>query len=268
MRGIDADQFAGGEERDAFAEQKGFAQIVGDEGDGFAEARGQRAKLALQFGAGDGIECAKRLVHKQDGGIAGEGARDADALALASRELAGVAGGEFAGVEADQEEHLADAVADALLGPALEAGDQRDVALDGPVGEQADVLNDVTDGAAEADGIPGGLIAAVNENLAGGGREQEVDELERSGFAGTAAAEEDQGLAPGDGEVEFVEQEAAVGEAISNVAHFDGEGVCGFGGVGFPGIERLLHGACSDQPLPALIAWERAAFANLNKKLG
>ncbi len=268
MRRIDADQSAGGEERDALAEQEGFAQIVGDEGDGFAEARGKRAKLALQFGAGDGIECAKRLVHEQDGRIAGKSACDADALALASRELAGVAGGEFASVEADQEEHLADAVADALLGPALEARDQRYVALDGPVREQADVLNDVTDGAAEADRVPGGLIAPVNEDLAGGRGQQKVDELERSGFAGTAAAEEDQGLAAGDGQVEFVEEEAAVRQAISDVAHFDGEGVRGFSGVRFPGGERLLHETCSDRPLPALTAWERAAFANLNKKLG
>ena len=199
LRGIDADQTAGGEERDALAKQEGFAQIVGDEGDGLAEARGKRAELALQFGARDGIERAERLVHEQDGRIAGEGARDADALTLASRELARVASGEFAGVEADEEEHLADSLADALLGPALEARDQRNVALDRPVREKADVLDDVTDAAAQADGVPGGLIAAVNENLAGGGRQQEIYELKRSGFAGTAASEEDQGLSAGNG---------------------------------------------------------------------
>jgi hypothetical protein len=94
--------YAGGEEQ-------GFSQIVSDEDDGFAEAAGEGAELALELGTGDGIERAEGLVHQKNGRIGGESAGDADALTLASGKFAGAAMRKFARVETDKLEHFLDA---------------------------------------------------------------------------------------------------------------------------------------------------------------
>jgi hypothetical protein len=87
------------EKSDARGEEEGFANVVGDEDDGFFEAASEGAEFALKLGASDGIEGAKRLVHEKDGRVGSEGASDADALALAAREFAGTARGKLGRVE-------------------------------------------------------------------------------------------------------------------------------------------------------------------------
>jgi hypothetical protein len=93
------DYFAGFEEDDALGEVEGFVEVVGDEQDGFADAGEQVAEHGLHLGAGEGIEGAEGLVHEQDAGIGGEGASEADALALSAGELPRVACAEFGEVE-------------------------------------------------------------------------------------------------------------------------------------------------------------------------
>ena len=78
------DNATGFQQNDAGGEQQGFAQVVGDENDGFAEAAGEGAELALKLGPGNGIEGAERFIHQQDRGICGKSAGDADALTLPS----------------------------------------------------------------------------------------------------------------------------------------------------------------------------------------
>jgi hypothetical protein len=75
------------QQHDTRRQQKSFTQIVGDEDNGFAQAAGQGRKFPLQLGTGDRIECAKRFVHKQDGGVSAKGSSNADALSLAAGEL-------------------------------------------------------------------------------------------------------------------------------------------------------------------------------------
>src|SRR5258708_33960833 len=70
--GNDAASF---EQDDAGSEKQRFAEIVGDEDDGLAEAAGEGAEFALELGAGDGVERTEGLVHEQDGRIGCEGAR-------------------------------------------------------------------------------------------------------------------------------------------------------------------------------------------------
>ena len=55
----------------------------------------------MQFGAGDGIERAERLVHQEDGRIGRQGARHAYALALAAGKFARIARGDV-GIESDE----------------------------------------------------------------------------------------------------------------------------------------------------------------------
>ncbi len=142
------------EQNDSRGEKEGFAQIVGDEDDGLAEAARQGAEFALEFGASDGIEGAKGLVHQKNGRIGGEGASNADALALAAGKFAGTAMGKFARIEADEVEHFLDAGGDARGVPLSQSGNQGDIFCNGEVGEKTSVLDDVTDAAAEANEIP------------------------------------------------------------------------------------------------------------------
>jgi len=142
------------EQDDSGSEEQGFAQIVGNEYDGLAEAAGQGAEFALEFGAGDGIERAEGLVHQKNGRIGGEGASDADALALAARKFAGTAMGKFARIEADEVEHFIDAVGDARSIPLSQSGNEGDIFGNSEVRKKTGVLDDVTNPAAEADEIP------------------------------------------------------------------------------------------------------------------
>jgi hypothetical protein len=98
----EGDQVSSVEESDARTEKKGFANVMGDEDDGFIEAASQGAEFALKFGAGDGIECAEGLVHEENRRIGGQGSGDTDALTLAAGEFAGMACGEFGRVETYQ----------------------------------------------------------------------------------------------------------------------------------------------------------------------
>ena len=86
---------AGFQQDNAGGEEKSFPQIVGDEHDGLAEAASESTKFALQFGPGNGIERAERLVHQQNGRIGGEGAGHPDALTLASGQFTGATASEL-----------------------------------------------------------------------------------------------------------------------------------------------------------------------------
>jgi hypothetical protein len=97
--GDDATSF---EKDDVRGQEECFAKIMSDEYDGFAEAADEAAEFALKLGPGDGIEGSKRLIHEKKGRIGGEGAGNADTLALAAGELAGAAMGKFARFEADE----------------------------------------------------------------------------------------------------------------------------------------------------------------------
>jgi len=90
------------EQDDPGGEGESFAKVVGNEDDGFGQAPGERAEFALQFGARDGVESAEGFVHEQDRRIGGEGAGDADPLALAAGEFVGAAGAILCRLEADQ----------------------------------------------------------------------------------------------------------------------------------------------------------------------
>ena len=70
----------------------------------------QVAQHGLHLGAGEGVEGAEGLVHEEEVGVGGEGAGEADALALAAGELPGIAGAEFGEVEAGEGEDFLDAV--------------------------------------------------------------------------------------------------------------------------------------------------------------
>jgi hypothetical protein len=167
---------------------------VGDEDDGLAEAAGEGAEFTLELGAGNGIERAEGLVHQKNGRIGGQSARDADALTLAAGKFAGAATREFARIEPDELEHFFDAGGSPGSVPAFQSGNKGDVFCDGEMREKTGVLNDIPNAATEADGIPSGGRAALNEDFPIRGKEHSVHQPEKSGLAAAAAAEEDEGL--------------------------------------------------------------------------
>ena len=163
------DKAAGFEQGDARRQEQGFADVVGNEDDGFAETASERAEFALKLGAGNGVERAEGLVHEQDGRVGGEGAGDADALALAAGKFAGIAFCEFAGIETYEAHHFLNTGVPLGGRPALESGNKCDVLCNREMGKKASFLNDITNAAAETDGIPLGCGAAADEHCSRNG---------------------------------------------------------------------------------------------------
>src|SRR5260370_690566 len=159
------DGAAGFEQDDARSKEQGFAKIVGYEDDRLAEAAGQGAEFALELGTSDGIERAEGLVHKQNGGISRESAGHADALALASGEFARAAAAKFRRIKSDERQELSDANGSAAAVPFFERRNEADVFRNREMGEEAGVLNDITDATAEADGVPRGGRAILNKDF-------------------------------------------------------------------------------------------------------
>jgi hypothetical protein len=86
----------------ALAQEKGFTNVVCDEDDSLLKAASQCAEFTLKLSSGDRIESAEWLIHEQDRRIGGEGARDPDALPLATREFARMPSGKFGGIQTNQ----------------------------------------------------------------------------------------------------------------------------------------------------------------------
>ena len=190
VRGEVGDEAAFVHQHDAVGEIEGFVEVVGDQEDGFSHAREESLEHVLHFGAGEGIEGSKGLVHEQDLRVGSESAGQADALALAAGELVRVALRKSSGIEADVRQELVAAFEALGSGLVLNLENQADVAFDVEVGEEAGFLNDVADAAAKGDEVGGTDGLAENADLAGGGFEHAVGGTHQGGLAGTAAAED------------------------------------------------------------------------------
>ncbi len=210
------------EQRDARGELHGFLHVVSDEDGGFAQLGAQTEEFALQIEAGDGVESAEGFVEEENVRVGGEGAGDADALALSAGEFAGKTMRECFGGKIDGIEEGEDARGDFFGRPVFQSGNEGHIALDGEVREQAAFLNDVADGAPETDGVPVAVVRRPSMRTSPEvGMSHAVDEAQSGGFAGAAAAEEDEGFAGFDGEGEVVENGAA-GDAVVDAGEFDG----------------------------------------------
>jgi len=154
----------------------------------------QRSELTLKSSPCDRIKCAKRLVHEKERRISGQRARHADPLTLPARKLARKTAAKVSRLEADKAKQLFNPSVNAIVRPALEPRNHRDVALNTEMREQSAFLDHVAGSAAQADRIPDASRAVLYENFSFARLEQAVDELQRRGFAGAAAAEKNQRL--------------------------------------------------------------------------
>ena len=223
LRRANGDDTARLEQSDARGEQERFAEIVSDEEDGLAQTAREGAEFTLQFGAGDGVKRTERLVHKKNRRVSGEGARNADALALAAGKLTRAARGEFGRVEADETQQLFDASGDSRGIPVFEGRNKADIFGDSEMREKSGLLNDVADAATQPDGVPGGSGAAFHKHLACRRKEQSIDELEEGGLATAAATEKNERFGRANSEGNIGDQSVAAheGQAVSDATKFD-----------------------------------------------
>ena len=151
---------------------------------GLAEFALQSQQLLLQFGAHDRVDGAERFVHEQDVRIDREAPRDAHALLLATRELAGIPIGERS-VESDRVEQLEGVVVRVALPGAAQQRHRGDVVDDPAVRQQARVLHDVADAATKRHGLTGRDIGAVDQHLPRCRVDHAIDHAEQRGLART-----------------------------------------------------------------------------------
>ena len=155
-----------------------------------------RLKLALDFRPRQGVERSEGLVHQQDRRVTRQGARHSHALPLAAGKLARVARKKLPGRQSDKFQHLAHPRVDFLRRPVFQLRHQANISFHREVREQPRLLDDIADAPTQADGIPLPGRDPFNLNVTGARFQQPVDELERGGFAGPAAAQEHQSFTP------------------------------------------------------------------------
>ncbi len=136
------------EDRDPVADLDRLVDVVRDEDDGLAQLLLKPEELVLQPRAHDRVDRAERLVHQHQGRIGGERSCEPDALALTAGELRGEAL-RVRRVEPDKVEQLGGALLDPRARSAEQLGHRADVRLHRHVREEADLLDDVADRAAE-----------------------------------------------------------------------------------------------------------------------
>ena len=125
-------------------------------------------------------------------------------------------------------------------GQSCQARHQPDVGLYRPVGKEAAVLDDVPHAAAQADGVPLGGRAAGKANHAARKRDQPVDRLEQGGLAGAAAAQQDDGLALANLQVD-VAQNRAPADTAREIAYFEKSVRHGSFNTNAQGAGKLKH---------------------------
>ena len=178
------------QDRDPVADQDRLVDVVGDEDDRLPHLVLDPQQLLLQPRAGDRIERAERLVHQHHRRVGRERACEADALALAARDLRRVAGAVVLRRQVDEVEQLVDAGGDLLLRPAEQLRHGGDVLGDGHVREEADLLDHVADAAAELGLVESVDALPVDPHVARGELDEPVDELHRRRLAAAGGADE------------------------------------------------------------------------------
>ena len=151
----------------------------------------QPQELRLQPVADDRVDGAERLVHQQHRRVGGQRPGHADALPLAAGELGGVAVAVDGGVEADRGRAARrPASRMRLRSQPSSRGTVPTFVAHGLVREEADVLDDVADPAAQLVGVDAGDVLAAEQDPAGGRLDEPVDHLHRRRLAAARGADQ------------------------------------------------------------------------------
>ncbi len=190
--------------------------------DGLRQRLLDRKELVLQPSSHHGVDSTERLVHQQhvrDRRRAPRG--DSDALPLTAGQLVRVPVCVLAGLEAHRGQQLVDALVRASLVPAEQLRQRRDVRANGLVREQADLLDDVADLAAQLDGICPGDILAVELDASSRWLDEPVDHLQRRGLAAPGRSYQRDQLSARHIQVELLHGDGAPGVGLADTLQPD-----------------------------------------------
>ncbi len=186
------DYHAGVHHRHAVADAADHVHLVGDQHDGQAQFAVDLGQQLQHLAGGLRVEGAGGLVAQQDLRPGAQRPGDADALLLPAGELRRVLVGVL--LQADAGQQLGDPGVD--LGAAQLAGQAQrhgDIVGDGLRRQQVEVLEDHPDllaEAAQALGIEGGDVDAVDLDAPAGGLLQAVDQAQQGALAGAGMADD------------------------------------------------------------------------------
>lgn len=175
---------------DAIRQQECLGHVVGDQYDRESELVSHGDQLLLQTVSRHGIYGAKGLVHEQHSGFGGQRPRHADTLLLPAGEFGWTSRAIVIRGQANPREELVDAFANLALGPAEQSRNGGDIVSDGPMGKEADALEDVANAAPQGDRIGIRGVLAVDMDFSGGGFDEPIDHLECGRLAAAGRAEE------------------------------------------------------------------------------
>ena len=194
------------EHRHDVAHLDGLVDVVGHEQDRLGEPLLEAQELVLEALADDGVDGAERLVHEHDRRVGGQ--RPGHARRAAARRRRAGPGSVRRTSRAPGPRRASSSSARAAmprLRPAQEPRHGDDVVLDRLVREQARLLDDVADAAAELRHVPRRRVDAVEEDAAGGRLDQAVDHLEGRRLAAAGRPDEHADLPRRDREREVVD---------------------------------------------------------------
>ncbi len=234
-------------------------EVVRDEQIGQAELFLQVLQQVDDLALQRDVERRNRFVGNDQAGVRADGARDADALALAAGELARVAGGGV-GRQPDAVEQFGDAGLHRSpgRGQAVHAQGFGDDLADGHARVQRGVgvlkydLH-VAPAAAQGGGGESAQVLAVEADAAGGGLQQAQREAGGGGFATAGLADQGEGFAWGDVKRDAVHRADASGEMLGQVLDVEqcGHGlanpVCFQQAADWLGDSAISGGTCSVQ---------------------
>ena len=206
LRGADLLNEAVAHDDDAVAERHGLDLIVRDVDKGRVDLLAQLDDLRAHLVAQLRVKVRQRFVHQEHLGVAHDGAADGDALALTAGERLGLAVEVLGDVQNFRGfAHLA---VDLVLGHLLELERERHVLIHRHVRVERVVLEDHRNVA-----VLGGHVVhqlAVDVQLARADLLQTRHHAQRGGFAAARRADEDDELAVGNVEVEFLHGDHAL----------------------------------------------------------
>src|SRR6266566_1414871 len=213
-------ELAGAHDRDAVAELDRLVDVVRHEDHGDSLCALQLEELVLKTLADDRADRAEGLVHQHERRLGSHRARDADALALAARELRRIPVAHARGIETDEREELVDADSNARGRPAEKLRDGRHVLADGSVREEADLLDDVPDAPAELGRILRKDVLPIDEDLSRRRLDESVHHAKRRRLAAARRPDQHGDAAGGGGEAEMVDRDG-VAVALGDLAQLD-----------------------------------------------
>jgi len=178
-------------------------------------------ELVLQPPTNNWVDGTEGLIHQEHFRVGRQGPGNTHPLALASRQLMGVTVAEFGGVESHRGEQLVDSRAGALLVPARELRNGRNVGADGLMGEKANLLDDVADSPTQLHRVDLGDVLPVQLDAPGCRFDQSVDHLECGGLATTRWSDQRHEGAARHVQVEFLHGHIAAGISLADAVQPD-----------------------------------------------